>query len=166
MTGQAPPAQGDSNSGKPLDSGKLGLDLQERCRLLAHIRAMVHSQATLLHESYNFDAGESDWGYCCDVGRDLLNRSIGTLQPLSLELSVAESPLSNPMRFARAIEAIRQQLFRAHAVLHAVSDLMRTHEFAEHEANLAIVMRMIVESLDEQISLLEPMNLGLPIPLP
>jgi hypothetical protein len=97
----------------------------------------------------------------------LLNRSIGTLHPLSLELAdTGMAPVRDPMRILRAVEAIRQQLFRAHAVLQAITNLMRTHKFAENEADLGIVMQMIVENLDEQIYLLEPVNLRLSTPLP
>ena len=165
----------DDNSTAPTDAGdrepptaeQLGFDLVIRRLRLVHIRAMVHSIATLLHETFDVEPDEADWGYCCDVACDLLNRSIGVLHPLSVELSDAGVvPVRDPVRIARAVEATRQQLFRAHAVLQAVTNLMRTHKFAENEADLGVVMQMIVENLDEQICLLEPVNLRLPIPLP
>lgn len=167
MTDHNPSAPTDASDHEPQTAEQLGHDLGVRRLRLVHIRAMVHSQTTLLHESFDVEPGEADWGYCCDVACDLLNRSIGTLDPLSLELSDAGmAPVRGPMRIARAVEAIRQQLFRAHAVLQAITNLMRTHKFAENEADLGIVMQMIVENIGEQIYLLEPVNLRLPTPLP
>lgn len=54
---------------------------------------------------------------------------------------------------------------RSGFVQQTIKNLMRTHKFAENEADLGIVMQMIVENLDEQIYLLEPVNLRLPTPL-
>lgn len=156
---------GASNEGKPLSPDELGFQLEVRRQRLVQIRAMVHSQANIFHESYNFDVGESDLGYCCDVVCDLLNRSTASLEPLCDSLREAGEP-KEPLRLSRIIEGIRQQLWRSEAVLQAVANLMRSRKFTEPEANLKMVMDTILEMLDDQISELEPLNLGLPVPLP
>jgi hypothetical protein len=165
MTDQkANPPDGTPNVRKPLNPEELGFQLEVRRQRLVQIRAMVHSQANILHESYNFDVGESDLGNCCDVGCDLLNRSIATLEPLRDSLSEGCAP-KEPLRLSCIIEGVRQQLWRAESVLRAVANLMRSHEFADPEANLKMVMDTALEMLDDQISELEPLNLGLPVPL-
>lgn len=77
---------------------------------LSQIRALVDSQANLLHESYRFEVDEADLGNCCDVVRDMLERIITALESVTRALA-AESAPAEPMRLAHAIEAPRQELF-------------------------------------------------------
>lgn len=132
---------------------------------LMQTRELVHSQAILLHETYGYDIGEADLGFCCDVVRDLLDRVLATLEPLSVPSAVGNGP-ADPMRLARLIEAPRQVLFRAQAVAQAIENLMRAHQFHAREGDLRRVMETIVQRMEQAISALEPLNLGLPIPQP
>lgn len=128
-------------------------------------RELVHSQAILLHEAYEYDIGEADLAYCCEVVRDMLDEIIATLEPLSVAPDAGTRP-ADPMVLARTIEAPRQPLRRAQAVAEAVENLMRAHQFGAREADLRRVMETIVQRLEQVISALEPLNLGLPIPRP
>lgn len=130
---------------------------------LKEVWAIVHSNANLLHESYHFEIDEADLGYCCDVVRDMLGRVITTLEPLSVAPGPDSTP-ADPMALAHAIEAPRQQLFRAQAVAQAVVNLMRDHEFGDHESDLRVVLSAVVDMLERVIADLEPLHLGLPIP--
>lgn len=127
------------------------------------VRAIVHSNANLLHESYDFEIGEADLGYCWDVVRDMLGRIIAALDPLSVAPGSEGTP-ADPMMLAHAIEAPRQQLFRAQAIAQAVANLMRAHVFGDREADLGVVSEAVVQMLEDAIAELEPLQLGLPIP--
>lgn len=154
-----------SDERQPPSPEALARAIETQRQELGQIRELVHSQAILLHETYEFDIGEADLGYCCDVVRDLLDRILATLEPLSVPSAVGNR-LADPMLLARMIEAPRQVLFRAQAVAEAVENLMRAHQFHAREGNLRRVMETIVLRMEQAISALEPFNLGLPIPQP
>ena len=130
---------------------------------LAQLQAIVGTNANLLHESYRFEVGEADLGYCADVVRDMLGQIIAALEPLTIAPE-QDGPPRDPMTLAHTIEAPRQQLFRAQAVAEAIENLMQAHQFEKGEANLRVVFHAIVEMMEKAISALEPLHLGLPIP--
>jgi len=129
------------------------------------VQAIAHSNARLLHESYDFEIGEADLGYCAGVVCDILGRVIGALEPLTIAPG-QDRPPPDPMKLAHEIDAQRQALFRAQAVAQAIENLMQTHQVEEGEPNLSVVFSSIVEMMDTAISELEPLTLGLPIPMP
>ncbi len=130
---------------------------------LAQVQAIVHANANLLHESYRFEAGEADLGYCADVVCDMLGCVMAALEPLTI-VPGQDGPPDDPMALAHKIEAPRQQVFHAQAVAQAIENLMQTHQFEEGEANLSVVFSAVVEMMETAISELEPLRLGLPIP--
>lgn len=149
---------------RPLPSLKIvATAIEAQRQHLAQLQAIVGSNANLLHESYRFEVGEADLGYCADVVRDMLGQIIAALEPLTI-VPEQDGPLSDPMTLAHKIEAPRQQLFRAQAVAQAIENLMQTHQFEQGEANLTVVFHAIVEMMEKAISGLEPLHLGLPIP--
>lgn len=154
-----------SDERQPPSPEALARAIEAQRQELMQTRELVHSQAILLHETYGYDIGEADLGYCCDVVRDLLDRILATLEPLSVPSAVGIGP-ADPMRLAHLIEAPRQVLFRAQAVAQAIENLMRAHQFHAREGDLRRVMGTIVQRMEQAISALEPMYLGLPIPQP
>lgn len=151
---------------RPLPSlATLAKAIEVQRQQLARVQAIVHSNARLLHESYDFELGEADLGFCADVVRDLLGRVIVALGPLTIAPE-QDRPPPDPMKLAREIDAQRQALFHAQAVAQAIENLLQTHQFNEGEANLRIVFSAVVEMMDTAISELEPLTLGLPIPMP
>lgn len=130
---------------------------------LAQLQAIVCTNANLLNESYRFEVGEADLGYCADVVRDMLGQVIAALEPLAIAPE-QDGPPRDPMMLAHKIEAPRQQLFRAQAVAKAIANLMQAHQFEKGEANLRVVFHAIAEMMEKAISALEPLHLGLPIP--
>jgi hypothetical protein len=151
---------------RPLPTIKtLAKAIEAQRQHLAQVRAIVHSNADLLHETYRFEVGEADLAYCADVVCDMLGRVIAALEPLTIAPE-QDRPPPDPMKLAREIEAPRQDLFRTQAVAEAIANLMQTHQFEEGEANLRIVFSTVVEMMETAISELEPLTLGLPIPSP
>ncbi len=162
---QDPNGTAPSNK-RPLPSlATLAKAIDAQRQQLARVQAIVHSNARLLHESYDFEIGETDLACCADVVRDLLGRVIAALKPFTLAPE-QDSPPPDPMKLARKIEALRHDLFRAQAVAQAIENLTRTHPFEEGEPNLSVVFSAIVEMMDTALSELEPLTLGLPIPMP
>lgn len=150
---------------RPLPSLKtLAKAIAAQRQQLARAQAIVHSNARLLHESYRFEIGEADLGYCADVVGDMLGRVIAALEPLTIAPG-QDRPPRDPLKLARKIEVSRQELFRAQAVAQAIENLMQTYQFEEGEANLSVVFSGIVEMMETAISALEPLHLGLPIPM-
>lgn len=154
----------DSDERTPPSADELAQAIEMQRQQLKQIHALVHSQANLLNETYRFEVGEADLGYCCDVVRDMLERINATLGSLVVELK-SRRPLA-PIALAHSIETPRQELFRAQAVAEAVENLMRTHEFEQGEADLRTAMVTVVRMMDDVLTAIEPMTLGLPIPLP
>jgi hypothetical protein len=93
----------------------------------------------------------------------MLERIITALGSVTRALA-AESARAEPMRVAHAIEAPRQDLFRAQAVARAIENLLRTHELSKHEADLRAAMEESVQLMEDVLSAIEPLNRGLPIP--
>ena len=134
----------------------------ERVRL-TQAQAVVHSVTQLLHESYSYEIGEADLGYCGDVVGDMLQSANTTLQSLILASDVARQ-LRNPRALAVTIESSRQTLFRAQAVARAVATVIRGHKFGPLEADLRDVFTSLDDTFEQVISGIEPLHLGLPIP--
>jgi hypothetical protein len=130
---------------------------------VSRTRAVVHSAAQLLHESYQYEVDEADLGYCCDVIRDMLERVTKALQPL-IPVSEVARRLGDPLSLAAAIELQRQVLFRAQAVARAVATLLRAHPVGPRDADLGPSFVSIDSTLEWVISEIEPLHLGLPIP--
>lgn len=158
------PKAAPSNERTPPSSEALAQAIESQRQQLTEIRAIVDSQAKLLHETYDFEIGEADLGYCCDVVRDMLERINATLGSLVVELQ-SRRPLA-PMALAHLIEAPRQELFRAWGVASAVENLLRAHQLEAYEADLRTVMVTVVRMMDDVLAAIEPLTLGLPIPLP
>lgn len=146
-----------------LDSAALGKAIEAQRQELSHTFAVVHSNAKLLHESYRFEVGEADLGYCCEGLCMILKEVIAALEPL-WQASTSESS-ADRMTLAKTLEAQRQVLFRAHAIAELIRQRLAAHDFREHDdADLGLVFASIERTLDRVLTALEPLSLGLPTP--
>jgi hypothetical protein len=145
------------------DAAALANAIKSERAHLTQAQAVVRSVTQLLHESYSYEIGEADLGYCGDVIGDMIQSANTTLQSLILASDVARQ-LRNPRALAVTIESSRQTLFRAQAVARAVATIIRGHKFGPLEADLRDVLTSIDDTIERVISGIEPLHLGLPIP--
>jgi hypothetical protein len=158
MTKKTKPS--DSNP----DSGDVAKVIEAQLQALSHALAIVHSIGKLLHESYRFDHSEPDLGYCCDVLRTMLGEVIADLKALLQRLGAESAP--EGMQLASALEARRQPLFRAQALAKLIGLRLQTQDFDEHkDPDLCLTFASVDQTLDRALSELEPLCLGLPIPV-
>lgn len=69
--------------------------------------------------------------------------------------------MMEPGRLEATLEDQRQQLFRAHAVVRATAGLCRVHHQKHGEADLSYVLAAADKTIDDVITDLEPLSLGL-----
>lgn len=146
-----------------LDAAALAEAIESQRQELSHALAIVHSSGELLHESYRFERGESDLGYCCDVICTMLKGAIVALQLLGQ--SARAGSAADRMTLAKALEAQRQVLFHAQAVAQLIRLRLEAHDFRQrNDADLGVVFASVDQALDRTLTALEPLCLGLPIP--
>jgi hypothetical protein len=132
-----------------------------------HLRktgTIARSLATRLIETCDFVPGEPVLGFCLRVIEEILARANAVLDPAKLLPPSGGEPLDS-MRLAKSVDGQREQLFRAQAVAQAVACLLlATDESEQAELDVHVVVSAIDRVLEEVITALEPLNLGLPIP--
>lgn len=157
--------QAVSKNREPPSAAELAQAIEAQRRRIHEIRAIVDAQAKLMHETYDFEVGEADLGHCCDVVRDLLDRTNATLGSITLELLKSRRAYA-PMTLAHLIEAPRQELFRAWSVASAIANVLRARKSEEDTADVQTVLLTLVRMMDDVLEAVEPLTLGLPIPMP
>lgn len=146
-----------------LDAAALAKAIEAERQALSHALAIVHSNGELLRESYRFERGEADLGYCCDVVCTMLKRVIAALR--SLGQAPRSGSAADRMTLAKALEVQRQVLFRAQAVAELIRLRLEAHDFRQrNDADLGVIFASIDQTLDRTLTALEPLCLGLPIP--
>lgn len=128
--------------------------LEVQRRALAHDQAAIHSLARLMIEAYDFEIDDPDLGYCCTAVSGILLRVQVALERAVGQLT-AERPSVDPMTIQETIEEQRQQLFQAHAVVHATAVLSAPHSRKHGEADLSATLMSVNRSLDNIVTELE-----------
>lgn len=152
--------QANSKTRESPSSVEVAQAIESQRRRLNEIRAVIDSQAKLIHETYDFEVGEADLGHCCEVARDILERVTATLGLIAVEL-LKPNRAYVPIALAHQIEVPRQELFRAMSVASAMENLLRLHHAEEHYRELRTIMMTLVRMMDEVIEAIEPLSLGL-----
>lgn len=128
--------------------------LEVQRHALAHDQAAIHSLARLMIEAYDFEIDDPDLGYCCKAVSDILLRVQGALERAVGQLT-AETPSVDPATLQETIEEQRQQLFQAHAVVHATAVLSVPHSRKHGDADLSAALMSVHRSLDNIATELE-----------
>lgn len=147
-----------------LDTCGLAKVIEAHCRELDGALAIVHANAELLHESYRYEDGEPDLGYCCDVVRAMLKDIVIAL--IALTRTFKADSHADRIQLAKTLETRRQTLFQVQALAKLIGYRLRTHDFGEHNApDLSLTFASVDQTLDKALNALEPLCLGLPIPV-
>jgi hypothetical protein len=133
---------------------KVASALEVQRRALAHDQVAIHSLARLMIEAYDFEIDDPDLGYCCKAVSDILLRVQVALERAVGQLT-AETPSADPVTLQGTIEEQRQQLFRAHAVVHATAVLSIPHSRKHGDADLSATLMSVHRSLDNIAAELE-----------
>ena len=133
---------------------KVASALEVQRRALAHDQVAIHSLARLMIEAYDFETDDPDLGYCCKAVSDILLRVQVALERAVGQLTT-ETPSVDPATLQETIEEQRQQLFQAHAVVHATAALSVPHSRKRGEADLSATLMSVHRSLDNIAAELE-----------
>ena len=131
---------------------------------LVRVQAVVLGNISILRDSYGLEMGGIDICYCCEVVRDMLGRVITNLDTFrTIVAADDESPLPlDAVALARIIGVPRYELFRAQSVTRLIARVLKDDRKDSYEASLRVVFVVLGDMLEETITQLEPMNLGLP----
>jgi hypothetical protein len=135
---------------------------------LVRVQAVVLANISILRDSYGLEMGGADICYCCEVLRDSLERVLTNLDAFrSLARSDGEPSLArDAMALAHIVSVPRHQLFRAQGLIRLVARVLSDDDKDSYAANLRVVFVALGDILEETLTELEPMSLGLPTPEP
>jgi hypothetical protein len=128
----------------------------------------VRANISILRDSYGLEVGGADICYCCEVVRDIVARVLTNIDTFSsLARSDGEPSLArDAMALAHVISVPRHQLFRAQALVRLTARVLNADDKDSYAANLRVVFVALGDILEETLTQLEPMSLGLPTPEP
>ena len=175
-TGRSP-AQGGQNATsagasrrarQPPNADALTKAIEAQRVQLVRVQAVVLANISILRDSYGLEVGGADICYCCEVVRDILERVLANLDSFSsLARSDGEPSLArDALALAHVISVPRHQLFRAQAVIRLIARVLNADDKDSYAANLRVVFVALGDILEETLTQLEPMSLGLPTPEP
>lgn len=148
----------------PLDAETLAKAIEVQRQPLCKTQAIARAAATRLIATCDFALGEPVLGYCLNVIEEIVGRVAIALKPVNL-LPAPDGQVLDTYGLAKAIDAQREQLFRAQAVAQTVAALLRATENTDRaEPDVCAVLNVIDETLDKALTALEPLCLGLPAP--
>jgi len=132
--------------------------------LLVRVQSVVLGNISILRDSYGLETGGIDICYSCEVVRDMLERVITNLDTFRIIVSSGDEaslPL-DAVALARIIGVPRYELFRAQSVTRLIARVLEDDRQDSYAASLRVVFLALGDMLDETITQLEPMSLGLP----
>lgn len=135
---------------------------------LFRVQAVVLANISILRDSYGLEVGGADICYCCEVVRDILERVLTNLDSFSsLARSDGEPSLArDAMALAHIIGVPRHELFRAQGLIRLIARVLSDDNKDSYAASLHVVFVVLGDILEETLTQLEPMSLGLPTPEP
>jgi hypothetical protein len=135
---------------------------------LVRVQAVVLANISILRDSYGLEMGGTDICYCCEVVRDILDRVLTNVDSFSsLARSDGEPSLArDAMALAHVISVPRHHLFRAQGLIRLIARVLSDDDRDSYAANLRVVFAALGDILEETLTQLEPMSLGLPTPEP
>jgi hypothetical protein len=135
---------------------------------LVRVQAVVLANISILRDSYGLEMCGADICYCCEVVRDILERVLTNLDSFrSMARSDGEPSLCrDAMALAHIISVPRHHLFRAQGLIRLLARVLSDDNKDSYAANLRVVFVALGEILEETLTQLEPMSLGLPTPEP
>lgn len=135
---------------------------------LVRVQAVVLANISILRDSYGLEMGGADICYCCEVVRDILERVLTNVDSFStLARSDGEPSLArDATALAHVISVPRHQLFRAQGLIRLIARVLSEDNKDSYAANLRVVFVALGDILEETLTQLEPMSLGLPTPEP
>lgn len=156
---RAPPPPGADALTKAIEAQRLQL---------VRVQAVVLANISILRDSYGLEMGGADICYCCEVVRDILERVLTNLDSFRIMArSDGEPSLArDAMALAHIIGVPRHQLFRAQGLTRLIARVLSDDNKDSYAANLRVVFVALGDILEETITQLEPMSLGLPTPEP
>lgn len=149
---------------RPVDAETLAKAVEAQRQPLRKTQAIARSLATRLIATGAFALGGPVLGYCLKVIEEIVGPVTIALKSVNLMPTADDQVLDTP-GLAKAIDAQREQLFRAQAVAQTVAVLLRAAENTDRaEPDVCAALNVIDETLDKALTALEPLCLGLPIP--